>query len=93
MRKYRPKSDAMVKGHMNQICQHIRATQYAVADTTPESELLQEDKCNFIYADIMETNQIYTDLTGRFPTASLSGNKYILILFDYDSKRFLSDPM
>jgi hypothetical protein len=81
VRKYLPKSDAMVKGHMNQIRQHIGSTQTAVAEPTPELELVQEDKCNFIYAAIMETNQIYTYLTGRFPTTSLSGNKYILILY------------
>jgi hypothetical protein len=55
--------------------------------------MVQEDKCNFIYAAIMETSQIYTDLTGRFPTTSLSGNKYILILYDYDSNIILSIPM
>jgi hypothetical protein len=41
----------------------------------------------------METYQIYTELTGRFPTTSLSGNKYILILYDYDSNSVLSAPM
>jgi hypothetical protein len=51
--KYLPKYDAMVKGHTNQIRQHIRSTQPAVADPTPESELVQEDKCNFMYATIM----------------------------------------
>jgi hypothetical protein len=60
---------------MNQILQNIWSTQPAVTEPTPESELVQEYKCNFIYAAIMETNQIYTDLTGRFTTTSLSGNK------------------
>jgi hypothetical protein len=60
---------------MNQIRQNIRSTQLAVVEPTPESDMVQEDKCNFIYAALMETNQIYTDLTGRFPTTSLSGNK------------------
>jgi hypothetical protein len=93
VRRYLPKSDAMVKGHMNQIRLKKRSTQPAVADPTPDSELVKEDKCNFFYAAIMETNQIYTDLTGIFPTTSLSGNKYILILFDYDSNSVLSAPM
>jgi hypothetical protein len=55
--------------------------------------MVQEEKCNFIYAAIMDTNQIYTDLTGRFPTTSLSGNKYILILHDYYSNITPSAPM
>jgi hypothetical protein len=55
--------------------------------------MVQEDKCNFIYAAITETIQIYKDLKGRFPTTSLSGNKYILILYDYDSNSVLSAPV
>jgi hypothetical protein len=68
VRKYLPKSYAMVKVHMNQIRQHIRSTQTAVTEPTPDSEMVQEDKRNFIYAAIIETSQIYTDLIGRFPT-------------------------
>jgi hypothetical protein len=93
VRKNLPKYDAMVKGHMNQIHQHIRSTQPAGADSDPESKLVQEDKCNFIYAAIMEHNQIYTDITGIFPTTSISGNKYILILYDYEINSVLSDHM
>jgi hypothetical protein len=58
-----------------------------------EPDMVQEDKCNYIYAVVMGTNQIYTDLTGRFTTTSLSGNKYILILYDYDRNSVLSAPM
>jgi hypothetical protein len=46
-----------------------------------------------MYAAIMETNQIYTDITGRFLTTYLSGYNYISILYDYDSNIVLSDPM
>jgi hypothetical protein len=90
---YLPKSDATAKGHMNKICQNIRSTQPAVVEPTPESYMVQEDKCNYIYATIMDTNQIYTDLTGRYPTTYISWNKYILILHDYDSNSVLSAPM
>jgi hypothetical protein len=55
--------------------------------------MIQEDKFHYVYAVILETNYIYSDLRGRFPTTSLSGNKYILILFDYDSNSVLSAPM
>jgi hypothetical protein len=82
----------MVKGHMNHIRQNIQSTQLAVTEPTPESEMVQEDKCNFIYAAIMETDQIFTDITGMFPTTSLSGNKYFLILYDYYSSIVLSAP-
>jgi hypothetical protein len=78
---------------MNQIHQNIRSTQHAVEQPAPEKEMVQEDKCKYIYAAVMDTNQIYTDLTGRFPTTSLSGNQYILILYGYDSNIVLSSPM
>jgi hypothetical protein len=93
VRKYLQKSDATAKGHMNQICQNIWSTKPDVLEPILESDMLQEYKYNYIYAAIMDTNQIYTDLTGRFPTTSLSGNKYILILNDYDSNSVLSAPM
>jgi hypothetical protein len=93
VRKYLPKPDATAKGHMNEIRQNIRSTQPAAVEPIPESDMVQEDKCNFIYAAIMETNQIYTDFTGRFPTNSLIRNKYILILYDYDSNSVLLTPM
>jgi hypothetical protein len=64
-----------------------------VEKTAPEPDMIQEDKCHYIYSATLETNQIYSDITGRFPTTSLSGNKYILILYDYDSNSVLSAPM
>jgi hypothetical protein len=93
LRKYLPKYDATAKGHMHQIHQNIRYTKPTVEQPAPETEMVQEDKCNYIYATVMDTNQIYTDLTGIFPTTSLSGNKYILILYDYDSNIVISAPM
>jgi hypothetical protein len=92
VRKYLSKFDATSKCHMNPIRQNIRSTQPDVDHPAQEPNMVQEDKCNYIYAAVMETNQIYTDLTGRFPTTSLSGNTYILILYDYDRNSVLSSP-
>jgi hypothetical protein len=60
---------------------------------SPETNMVQEDKCHYLYATKLETNQIYSDLTGRFPTTSVSGNKYMLILYEYDRNSILSAPM
>ncbi len=47
-----------------------------------------------IYVKAIEaTGQIYTDQTGRFPTTSSRGNKYVMILYDYDSKAILAEPL
>jgi hypothetical protein len=34
-----------------------------------------------------------TDQTGRFPVVSSKGNKYIMILYDYDSNAILAQPI
>jgi hypothetical protein len=70
----------MVKYHMNKIWKNIRSTQPKVMAPMKELDMVQEDTFRYIYAAVMETGQIYTDLTGRFPTTSYSGKKYILIL-------------
>jgi hypothetical protein len=93
VRKYLCKSDARAKGHINNIRQNIRSTQPVVEITAPETDMIKEDKCHYIYATTLETNQIYSDLTCRFATTSLSGNTYILIMYDYDSNSVLSTPM
>jgi hypothetical protein len=67
VRKYIYKSDAEAKGHLNQILQNIRSTQTNVEISAPETEMVQEDKCHYIYATALQTNQIYSDLTCRFP--------------------------
>jgi hypothetical protein len=69
------------------------STQPKVTAPNPDPDMVQEDKCRYLYAATMETGQIYTDITGRFPTPSHSGNKYILVLYDYDSKSVLTAPM
>jgi hypothetical protein len=92
-RKYLLKSDAMVKCHMNQIPQNIRFTQPKVMAPMSDPDMVQKDKCRYVHAAVMEISQIYTGLTGKFPTTSHSGNKYILFLYEYDSNNVLSAPM
>jgi hypothetical protein len=92
VRKYLGKSDATAKGHLNQIRQNIRSTQQVEIISAPETDMVQEDKCHYLHATTLETNQVYSDLTGIFPTTSLSGKTYILILYDYDRNSVLSTP-
>jgi hypothetical protein len=47
----------------------------------------------FVYAATIDAGQIYTDQTGRFPVVSSKGNKYIMILYDYDSNAILEQPI
>jgi hypothetical protein len=53
-----------------------------------------EQRTHHLYAAIHEaTGQIYTDQTGRFVTPSLSGNEYLLVLYDYDSNYVHAEPL
>jgi hypothetical protein len=50
-------------------------------------------KTQYIYAATIDEGQIYTDQTGRFTVVSSKGNKYIMILYDYDSNAILAQPI
>jgi hypothetical protein len=50
-------------------------------------------KTQYVYAATIDAGQIYTDQTGRFPVVSSKGNKYIMILYDYDSNAILAQPI
>ena len=79
VRKYLPKSIATAKGHQDQTRQNTRST--------------KTQKTHELYTTVtdlkLDTGQVYSDLTGRFPVPSSSGNKYVLILYDYDSNAIL----
>jgi hypothetical protein len=47
----------------------------------------------YIYAATIDAGQIYTGKTGIFPVVSRKGNKYIMILYDYDSNDILAQPI
>ena len=36
---------------------------------------------------------MYTDLTGKFPVTSIRNNKYILVLYDYNSNNIIGVPI
>jgi hypothetical protein len=58
-----------------------------------EPDLDHGIKTQFIYAATIDAGQIYTYQTGRFPVVSSKVNKYIMILYDYDSNVILAQPI
>jgi hypothetical protein len=46
-----------------------------------------------LYLDDPGTGKLFSDLTGRFPTTSSRGNKYVLVVYDYDSNAVIGEPM
>ena len=102
VRKHLPKAIATVKGHLNQHRKNVRSTK----QHTPELNTSQHDcdmfppqlqpnkRTHHIYASVIDlTTQISTDLTGRFPVTSSRGNKYVMVLYCYDSNAILTEPM
>jgi hypothetical protein len=80
---------------------HRTASDAARLNTKPDEfqQILQDNSehktcTNMIYVKAIEaTGQIYTDQAGRFPTTSSGGNKYVMILYDYDSNAILAKPL
>jgi hypothetical protein len=92
--KHLSKSTSTTKGHLNQQRQNAGTTK--VKDTkviVTAPDLDHGIKTQFIYAATIDAGQIYTAQTGRFPVVSSKGNKYIMILYDYDSNTILAQPI
>jgi hypothetical protein len=92
--KYLSKSTSTAKVHLNQQRQNARTTKIKVAQLL-DSDTEQDHgiKTQFVYAATIDAGQIYTDHTGRFPVVSSKGNKYIMVLYDYDSNAILAKPI
>jgi hypothetical protein len=88
------KSTATTKGHLNQQRQNARTTQIkSTTASNQETEIDHGIKTQFVYAATIDAGQLNTDQTGRFPVISSKGNKYIMILYDYDSNAILAQPI
>ena len=93
--KYIPPSMATSKGHMHQTRKNLNSTKPQYPKTLEEllmKPLVQRTKTVFTKI-INHKRQIATDPTGKFPVTSNRGNKYLFILYDYDSNCILIRPM
>jgi hypothetical protein len=92
--KHLSKSIATTKGHLNQQRQNSRTTQIkSTKASNQETDIDHGIKTQLVYAAPIDAGQIYTDQTGRFPVVSSKANKYIMILYDYDSNAILAQPI
>ena len=93
--KYYPESIETPKGHLNQTRKNVRSTKpkpmpLETSDTTTLRGKKQRDVYTRVY-DVRST--IFSDQTGRFPTRSQSGNKYLMIMVEIDSNAILVEPL
>jgi hypothetical protein len=92
--KHLSKSTSTTKGHLNQQRQNARNTKSKDTKViTQDTDMDHGIKTKFVYAATIDAGQIYTDQTGRFPVVSSKGNKYIIILYDYDINAILAQPI
>jgi hypothetical protein len=92
--KHFSKSTSTAKGHLNQQRQNVRNKKIMEAKVNiTEPDLDHGIKTQFVYAATIDAGKIYIDQTGRFPVVSSKGNKYIMILYDYDNNVILAQPI
>jgi hypothetical protein len=85
---------ATTKGHVNQQRKNARTTK--IKDTkviNQDTDLDHGIKTQLVNAATIDAGQIYTNQTGRFLAVSSKGNKYIMILYDYDINAILAQPV
>ena len=103
VRKHLPKSIATTLGHLDQSRKNQRSTKQMPTkddDTevfAPQPAIEDGRRTHHAYTGIIEYHptegKVFTDLTGRFPVQSAQGNKYLLVLYDYDSNSIHALPM
>ena len=59
----------------------------------PEYPNRPTHQCFSIVLNFENTTKAYSDLTGQFPAISSRGNKYLFIVYDYDSNAILAEAM
>jgi hypothetical protein len=81
---------------MNQQRMHGRSTKIKEeGDCDNEAEIALDNgvKTHCAYAATIDAGQIYTDQTGRFTMVSSKGNKYIMVLCEYDGNTIMTEPI
>jgi hypothetical protein len=87
IKKHLKLTTATAMGHMNQKRQNIRSTKERLLE--PENEditpFVSVGKTHLVFTVVLDQGQLYTDLTGSFPTLSRKGNNNLMICYSYDA--------
>jgi antitoxin (DNA-binding transcriptional repressor) of toxin-antitoxin stability system len=94
--KYYPETYETPKGHMNQMRKNVRSTKpkQQPLEVCNTAASLKGQKVQDVFVktyDVRET--IFSDQTGKLPTQSQRGNKYIMVMVEIDSNAILVEPM
>ena len=97
--KYLTETPATAKGDLDQQKSNIQSTAPKLDlpsdhdDFFTPSEPTRSGQTIATIITHSNKNKAYFDLTGAFPYVSSRGNKYIFILYDYDSNSILTHPL
>jgi hypothetical protein len=78
---------ATAMGHMNQKRQNIHSTKEKIHESDDEeiNPHVSGEKTHLVFAVVLDQDQIYTNLTGTFPTRLRKGNNVVMIYYSYDA--------
>ena len=83
-------------GHLNQERKNLQSTKNKKTNSDNINNCFflhhEKEKCSIAFSTIhtiVQKQTAYGDLTGQFPYKSLTGNKYIYVMYDYDSNVIL----
>ncbi len=94
IQKYYPKTIKTAKGHLNQTRKNVRSTKAkAVPLETCDTSHLHGKKVRVYTKTYKVRKAMLSNQTCQFPTRSLQGNKYIMVMVEIDSKDILIKPM
>ena len=87
----------MTKGHLNQIRKNLRSTRRRAPLPKPDTTTREQTKATDVMVEIVDAGQmrakVYSDTTGQFLIPSSRGNRYLLIVYHYDSNFIFVEPM
>jgi hypothetical protein len=102
VRKNLPKFITTAKGHLQQEHQGLRSTNpstrtHSITRSTPSIMTTDDNplvRANWVYIQPIEvTGKINSNQTGRFSLTSSRGNKYVMIIYDYNYNAILAEPI
>ncbi len=92
---YHPETIETAKGHLNQTRKNVWSTKVKAAPLeTCNTSHLHSKKVHDVYTQTyMVSETMFSNQTGQFPTRSLCGNKYIIVMVKIDRNTILIKPM
>ena len=108
VRNHPPFSAATVKGHQDRVRKNLQSTKPTPDARRTDSDFIDvfHDDIPFPSSDSPNTRshqcfvavrdqkgKTYSDLPGKFPIPSISGNIYMVLVYDYDSNHIFAEPI